>query len=351
MKKLVVNTARPYEIVIEHGLLDDCGSYIRRVSGAQKAAVITDSNVEALYLSRCVQSLAPYFDVCTYTFPAGESSKTTAQWIKIVEFLAENRLSRADLVIALGGGVTGDMAGFAAASYMRGIDYVQIPTTLLSQIDSSVGGKTAVDLPQGKNLCGAFHQPILVLIDPEVLATLSRRFFSDGMGEAIKYGCIKSRALFDRIQNEDAGDFLDELIYDCVDIKRRVVEADATEKGERALLNFGHTVGHAIEKLSHFSGITHGAAVGVGMVYVCRACETLGLTPAGTADTIAAVLKKYDLPTETSFSVPELASALLNDKKQTGKAVRFVTLQSLGSAVLTPVQNENIESFLEAAHV
>ncbi len=351
MKKLLVNTARPYEILIGHDLLDDCGSCISRISQAQKAAVITDSNVEALYLSRCVQSLEPYFDVCTYAFPAGESSKTTGQWVKIVEFLAQNRLSRGDLVVALGGGVVGDMAGFAAASYMRGIDYVQIPTTLLAQIDSSVGGKTAVDLPQGKNLCGAFHQPVLVLIDPEVLSTLSRRFFSDGMGEAIKYGCIKSRALFDRIQNEDAHDFLDELIYDCVDIKRQVVEADATEKGERALLNFGHTVGHAIEKLSHFSGISHGAAVGIGMVYVSRACEALGLTPPGTADAIAQVLQKYDLPTETAFGVPELTAALLNDKKQTGKAVRFVTLQSLGCAVLTPVQNENIEAFLGAAHV
>lgn len=351
MKKLLVHTQRPYEILIEHGLLDECGSYISRVSQAQKAAVITDSNVEALYLERCVASLAPYFDVCSYVFPAGESSKTTAEWVKMVEFLAENRLSRGDLVIALGGGVTGDMAGFAAASYLRGIDYVQIPTTLLAQIDSSVGGKTAVDLPQGKNLCGAFHQPVLVVIDPEVLNTLSSRYFSDGMGEAIKYGCIKSRALFDRLQNENAADFLDALIYDCVDIKRRVVEADATEKGERALLNFGHTVGHAIEKLNHFTGISHGAAVGIGMVYVSRACETLGLTPQGTADTIARVLQKYDLPTETSFSVPELAEALLNDKKQTGKAVRFVTLASLGNAVLTPVQNENIEAFLGAAHV
>ena len=218
--------------------------------------------------------------------------------MNIVEFLAENGLTREDMVVALGGGVCGDMAGFAAAIYLRGIKFVQIPTTLLSQVDSSVGGKTGVDLPQGKNLCGAFHQPALVLIDPDVLETLSPHFFSDGMGEVIKYGCIKSKVLFERIETENVKDFIEDLIYDCVNIKRGVVERDEKEAGERALLNFGHTAGHAIEKLHNFTDISHGEAIGVGMVMISEAGERIGLTERGTTDRIRKVLEKYNMKTE-----------------------------------------------------
>ena len=238
MKKLTVNVGKTYEIIIEKGIMQECGAYIKKVSSAKKVCVITDSNVAPLYLDRVVSDLEKEgYEVFSFIFKAGESSKTTAVIVEMVEFLAEKGLTRKDLVVALGGGVCGDMAGFAAAIYLRGIDFVQIPTTLLSQVDSSVGGKTGVDLPQGKNLCGAFHQPILVLIDPLALHTLSDHYFSDGMGEVIKAGCIKSAQLFEKIENKDVKENIEEIIFECVDIKRGVVERDEKEQGERALLN------------------------------------------------------------------------------------------------------------------
>ena len=240
MKKLTVHVGDTYEIFIEKGLLKDCGKYVRVVSKAKKIAIITETNVAPLYLDtvkNCIENEG--FEVVNYIFPAGESSKTTETIVNIVEFLAENGLTREDMVVALGGGVCGDMAGFAAAIYLRGIKFVQIPTTLLSQVDSSVGGKTGVDLPQGKNLCGAFHQPALVLIDPDVLETLSPHFFSDGMGEVIKYGCIKSKVLFERIETENVKDFIEDLIYDCVNIKRGVVERDERKQAKERFLISG----------------------------------------------------------------------------------------------------------------
>ncbi len=281
MKKLTVNVGKTYEIIIEKGIMQECGAYIKKVSSAKKVCVITDSNVAPLYLDRVVSDLEKEgYEVFSFIFKAGESSKTTAVIVEMVEFLAEKGLTRKDLVVALGGGVCGDMAGFAAAIYLRGIDFVQIPTTLLSQVDSSVGGKTGVDLPQGKNLCGAFHQPILVLIDPLALHTLSDHYFSDGMGEVIKAGCIKSAQLFEKIENKDVKENIEEIIFECVDIKRGVVERDEKEQGERALLNFGHTIGHGIEKLHNFSGVSHGEAVGIGMLMISEIGERqTGLKP------------------------------------------------------------------------
>ncbi len=346
MKKLVVNVQKPYEILIERNIINSCGSYISKITNAKKVVVITDSNVEKLYLDTVVKSLSEYFEVFSYSFTAGEKSKTVFEVTKMVEFMAENSLSRNDLAVALGGGVTGDMAGFAASCYLRGIDFVQIPTTLLSQIDSSVGGKTGVDLPQGKNLCGAFHQPSLVLIDQNVLDTLDERFFNDGMGEAIKYGCIKSEKLFSRLEKENAKDFIEDLIFECVDIKRQVVENDEKEKGERAILNFGHTVGHAIEKLNNFEGISHGEAVAIGMVYVTNSSEKSGMTENGTTDRLIKLLEKYSLPVKTDYSLEKLVAAMLNDKKQTGNGIKFITLEKIGKGVISPVENKDIKKFL-----
>ncbi len=344
MKKLTVHVGDTYEIFIEKGLLKDCGKYVRVVSKAKKIAIITETNVAPLYLDtvkNCIENEG--FEVVNYIFPAGESSKTTETIVNIVEFLAENGLTREDMVVALGGGVCGDMAGFAAAIYLRGIKFVQIPTTLLSQVDSSVGGKTGVDLPQGKNLCGAFHQPALVLIDPDVLETLSPHFFSDGMGEVIKYGCIKSKVLFERIETENVKDFIEDLIYDCVNIKRGVVERDEKEAGERALLNFGHTAGHAIEKLHNFTDISHGEAVGVGMVMISEAGERIGLTERGTADRIRKVLEKYNMKTEVENSVTDIIGAMYHDKKRTGSGIKFIMLHSLGDSFINPVENDKVK--------
>ena len=271
MKRLTVNVSDAYEILIERGLIDKAGELTKAVLNANKLVLVSDTNVYKIYGDRVKSSLESVgFDVYEYIFEAGEVSKKASTVIGMVEFMAENGLTREDGVVALGGGVCGDMAGFAAAIFLRGVKFVQIPTSLLAQVDSSVGGKTAVDLPQGKNLCGAFHQPALVIIDPDVLDTLSEHFFNDGMGEVIKYGCIKSQSLFERLEKENPKDFIEDIIFECVDIKRQVVENDEKEHGERALLNFGHTCGHAIEKLWSFETVSHGEAVGIGMVMITQ---------------------------------------------------------------------------------
>lgn len=343
MKKLTVNVKDVYDILIEKGMLCKSGELIKTVLTGNKVCLITDTNVYAIYADEVKDSLKDQgYEVYEYVFKAGEASKKTAVVIDMVEFMADKGLTRDDGVIALGGGVCGDMAGFAAAIYLRGIKFVQIPTTLLSQVDSSVGGKTAVDLPQGKNLCGAFHQPSLVIIDPNVLDTLSPHFFADGMGEVIKYGCIKSKSLFDRLEKENVHDFIEDMIYECLDIKRRIVENDEKEHGERALLNFGHTCGHAIEKLWNFETVSHGEAVGIGMVMISRVGEKLGLTAPGTADKIVAVLHKYGLKIADTHSTAEIVGAMRSDKKRTGTGIKFVMLKSIGDSFIHPVDNSDI---------
>lgn len=346
MKKLTVNAGKGYDILIQKGILSSCGEYIKAVSSANKVVVISDTNVAPLYLDTVKASLVDNgYTVFDYIFPAGESSKTTATVISMVEFMAQNELTRGDLVVALGGGVTGDMAGFAAAIYLRGIDFVQIPTSLLAQVDSSVGGKTAVDLPQGKNLCGAFHQPIMVLVDTNTLDTLSPHFFSDGLSEAIKMGCIKSMSLFEKIEKYDAHDIIDDIVYECDMLKAGVVERDEKEHGERAQLNFGHTVGHAIEKLHGFTTISHGEAVGIGMVMITRAEEQNGMLEAGTSDRIANVLKKYDLMIEDVNSLNDIISAMNADKKRTGTGINFTFIHSIGEGYNKKIKYEDIPSF------
>lgn len=346
MRTVTVNVGKSYEILIEKGIIASCGQYIADVSNASKVCVISDSNVFPIYGDTVVESLkSAGYSVFDYVFPAGEGSKTTSTVVGMVEFLAQKELTRGDLVVALGGGVTGDMAGFAASIYLRGIDFVQIPTSLLAQVDSSVGGKTAVDLPQGKNLCGAFHQPILVLIDPDTLSTLTPHFFADGMAEAIKTGCIKSAPLFELIENGDAEADIEEIIRQCVSIKAGVVERDEKEHGERALLNFGHTAGHGIEKLHNFTTISHGEAVGIGMVMITKAGEANGITKPGTSDRIANVLKKYDLMTEDCNSVEDIISAMSADKKRTSDSIKFTLLTDIGDSFNQAIKYREIPRF------
>lgn len=343
MKKLTVKVNDEYDILIEKGLLSKAGELTKTVLKCKKIALISDTNVYPLYGDMVKNSLENAgYEVFMYNFKAGEASKKTSAVIEMVEFMADKGLTREDGVVALGGGVCGDMAGFASAIYLRGIKFVQIPTTLLSQVDSSVGGKTGVDLPQGKNLCGAFHQPSLVIIDPDVLDTLGDHFFSDGMGEVIKYGCIKSEGLFERLENENPKDFIEDLIYECLDIKRIVVENDEKEHGERALLNFGHTCGHAIEKLWNFETVSHGEAVGIGMVMIAEAGEKAGITKQGTKERIAAVLRKNNLKTEDSNKTADIVSAMRADKKRTGDGIKFIMLKEIGKSFIYPVQNEKI---------
>lgn len=331
------------EIYIENGLLSKVGELTKTVLKGKKIALISDTNVYPLYGDNIKTQLENEgYKVFTYIFKAGEASKNTSELIKIVEFMAENELTREDGAVALGGGVCGDMVGFAASVFLRGIKFVQIPTSLLAQVDSSVGGKTAVDLPQGKNLCGAFHQPSLVIIDPAVLKTLSPHFFSDGMGEVIKYGCIKSASLFEKLESGDVKDILTEIITECVSIKRQVVENDEKEHGERALLNFGHTCGHAIEKLWNFETVSHGEAVAIGMVMITRAGENLGITEKGTTDRLIKVLEKNDLKISDTHTDKEIISAMNGDKKRTGTGIKFVMINKIGSSFINPIKYEDI---------
>ena len=347
MKTISVATGRPYNILIERGLIKNCGVEIRKVSKAKRVMVISDSNVFPIYGDTVVNSLKDNnFDVFSYVFEAGEQSKKLETIYAFYNELVNNGFTRSDLIVALGGGVTGDMSGFAAATYLRGIEFVQIPTSLLSQVDSSVGGKTGVDIPQGKNLIGAFWQPNVVLIDPDTLNTLTDHFFADGMGEVIKYGCIKNEELFKTLKEKDAKEIIDDIIYECVKIKRDVVERDEHDHGERALLNFGHTLGHAIEKEYNFEGISHGQAVAVGMVMMTKASEMAGITPNGTADRIAKLCKKYNLPTEDKTPVENIVKSSFSDKKSSASNISLIVLNKIGDSKIHPVAKSDMLNFI-----
>lgn len=347
MRKITVSGENGYEILISGGIIKNCGEYVRGVSAAKKVLIISDTNVLPLYGEKVKVSLeATGFEVFSFAFPAGEASKTLDTVSDMIKALCEAQLSRTDLVVALGGGVTGDMAGFASAIYLRGIDFVQIPTTLLSQVDSSVGGKTGCDLSFGKNLVGAFHNPRLVLIDPETLNTLPPRYKNDGMGEIIKCGCIRSASLFSKLENcEKFSDIMVDAIFECVDIKRVVVENDFTEKGERMLLNFGHTLAHAIEKHYGFTGIAHGEAVGVGMVAITKASEKAGYTKAGSAERIEKLLEKFGLPTSCDVETEKLTEIMLHDKKRRGNTLNLVLLRAIGDSFVEPYPTAELTAF------
>ena len=353
VKTLRVDTSRPYDIKIGFGLLDRVGELCREtLPRAQKLAVVTDSNVQPLYLERVANSLKQAgFQVLSLTVPAGEGAKCAEQLVMLWEKLMEFGMTRTDVVAALGGGVVGDLAGFAAATLLRGVDYVQIPTTLLAQVDSSVGGKVAIDLHAGKNLAGAFWQPSLVLIDPDCLSTLSDRTFSDGMAEVIKYGCIRDRAFFDLLDccGGRAGviERIEEVIYTCCDIKRKVVLADERDTGERMVLNFGHTIGHAFELAGNYETWTHGQGVAAGMNWAAQIGVGLGVTP-DIVYPIQNILKKYGLPIDIPCPWDTLTNAVLRDKKNLGGKINLIVLESLGHAIPYPVTFDRLLEQLEA---
>ncbi len=346
MKIINVKTNDSYDVYIERGILSETGKYVRKVSRAVRAAIISDSNVAPIYAERVEKSLRENgFETSLFVFEAGEERKRLSTVEQMYAHFFDNDMTRSDIVVALGGGVVGDMAGYAAASYLRGIDFVQIPTSLLAQVDSSVGGKTGVDLSVGKNLVGAFKQPKAVLIDPDTLDTLPQKFFNDGMGEVIKYGCIRSRTLFERLEKENAMDFIDDIIYECISIKSLVVEHDTLDTGERAILNFGHTFGHALEKLYNYSGITHGEAVGVGAFLITQITEKKGITEAGSAERIYKLLKKYNMATSTEFSINDIVKATRGDKKSSGKGISFIFLRSIGDCFIQRIENSDVKEF------
>ena len=321
MKQLTINASRAYDIVIGEGLLSEAGDYCKEaLGGVCRLCVVSDDTVASLYLNPLTASLEHAgFAVESFVFPHGEASKSTETLVSLWECLAEHRFTRSDALVALGGGVVGDLCGFAAATFLRGIRFVQIPTTLLAAVDSSVGGKTAVDLRTGKNLVGAFHQPSIVIFDTKTLDTLPREIFADGCAEVVKYGVINDRALFDSLA-ADIPTKIDEVIAACVGHKADIVEADEFDRGERQLLNLGHTFGHAIEACSNLT-ISHGSAVAMGMVLATRAAVRLGLCPAEDLEALISLLRSLGLPTECPYSAEELTSAALSDKKRSGAKI------------------------------
>lgn len=342
--KLTVNLGEnSYPIYIENGILSQAGAYIAEIFTGKRIMVISDDNVFPLYGDKLLSSL-PGYECHSLVLAHGETTKDFQTLPKVYSALLEAKLTRSDLIIALGGGVIGDLAGFAAASYLRGIKLVQIPTSLLAQVDSSVGGKVAVDLPQGKNLVGAFFHPKMVLIDPSVLDTLPPHFVSDGMGEVIKYGCIKDATLFDRLCAHPSFDGLKpeltDIIARCVDIKRVVVEADQFDTGERMLLNFGHTLAHTIEQYYHYERESHGEAVGIGMYQITKIAEEKGLTESGCADKIKKALDIYGLPSSCGIPMDKLKAAVTLDKKNLNGKLNVVLLKNIGESFVYPTDAE-----------
>lgn len=335
-----------YDVLIGRGLLARCGELLMDRIGLCRLAVITDSNVAPLYLDSVTASLrAAGYDVSSYVFPAGEDHKNLTTLAGILEFLAGSELDRGDCVVALGGGVTGDMAGFAAGCYLRGVRFVQLPTTLLAAVDSSVGGKTAVDLTAGKNLAGLFHQPSAVICDIDCLQTLPAPVLADGMAEAVKTGVLAGGKLFELCQDPQAD--LVELIARCVAHKGEVVAADEFETGLRQTLNLGHTAGHAIEGCSGYR-ISHGHAVAMGLALIARAAEQLGWSETGTAGKIHSVLKAHDLPVTTDYGAAQLAEAAGTDKKRSGGDITLVIPAAIGRCVLHKIPVSDLEAVFQA---
>jgi len=348
MNTVTVAASRTYEVIIGSNLLRNAAAHLLKVHSPCAAVIVSDSNVWPLYGESLRQNLEQAgYQVFHYVFPAGEASKTAETFLSIVNFLAENHITRSDVILALGGGVTGDMAGFAAATYLRGIDYIQIPTTLLSMVDSSVGGKTAVDLPAGKNLLGAFHQPRLVLCDTDTLQSLPEDIFRDGCAEVIKYGILYDGKLFDHLLH--SGIYFDReyVITCCVELKRDVVAQDEFDTGERQKLNLGHTVGHSVEALSNFE-ISHGKAVAIGMAIISRCAYSHGLCSEELRKVVSDVLKKFNLPCCTDFSAQQLFINALSDKKRSGKNVNLIVPETIGNCRIYPVPVSELQSFIEA---
>lgn len=343
--KLNVNLGdNSYPIYIENNLLSQAAAYINLVYAGKKIMIISDDQVYPLYGESLFAQLSSDFDCHCLVLPHGEATKSFQTLPKIYTALLDAKISRSDLIIALGGGVIGDLAGFAASSYLRGIKFIQIPTSLLAQVDSSVGGKVAVDLPQGKNLVGAFYQPSLVLIDPTALETLNDRFIHDGMGEIIKYGCIKDAELFQTLEThrsfEELKEDLPAVIYRCVDIKRLVVEQDQFDTGERMLLNFGHTLGHTIEQYYGYERESHGEAVAIGMYQITKLAEREGLSSVGISERILKVLRTYGLPCECGVPLQELTGAISLDKKNLNNCLNLILLHGIGSGYIHPTTAE-----------
>lgn len=346
MNQVTVTASGTYEVQIGAGILEHIGTEARKVLRAETVFLISDSNVFPIYGQRVADSLKTAgFKVDWIVCTAGERAKSPAMWVRLMEHLAHKQLTRSDAIIALGGGVMGDLAGFCAATYLRGIDYIQVPTSLLAMVDSSVGGKTAIDLTAGKNLCGAFKQPKLVLCDTECLKTLPRKELLCGCAEVIKYGVLGDAALFETLKAGPDRQDWPAIITRCVEMKRDIVEQDEFDKGLRQSLNLGHTLGHAIEKIENFS-LSHGQCVAIGMAMIARSAVKFGLCDADTRDQIVEILNAYGLPTETDKTADWIVPAALGDKKRQGSTLTLVIPRQIGRCELHKIDITDLEKWV-----
>ena len=348
MNTIHINASKSYDVLIGSGLLCSLGHYAATLTNAEKVCIVSESNVWPIYGQTAKKSLKDAgFEVIEFVFRAGEQFKNAAVYLDLLYFLADNQITRTDLIVALGGGVVGDMAGFAAATYMRGIPFIQVPTTLLSAVDSSVGGKTSIDLPVGKNLVGVFYQPKLVICDTDCLNTLPEEVFRDGCAEVIKYGILYDPSLFAHLVERGTAFDRKMVVSRCVELKRNVVAEDEFDTGARMKLNLGHTIGHGAEIQSHFE-ISHGKGVAIGMAIITRAAAAYGICDAATRDAILQILEQFELPTTGHYSAESLYRSALSDKKRTGSSVNLIIPEQIGFCRIVPTPVEKLQDYIEA---
>ena len=341
-----VKASRSYPVRIEKGLLDKAGELIRERTVAKRACIVTGEHVVKLYGERLQRSLEQAgFQVLRFIHHSGEQNKTLETYGELMGLLARSGMTRSDLLVSLGGGVTGDLTGFAAATWQRGVDFVQIPTSLLAMVDSSVGGKTAVNLPEGKNLAGAFWQPLMVLCDPALLESLPIEELRCGSAEELKCAVLRDEGLFDALSKNPALASSEDVIRRCVQIKRDLVEEDEFDRGSRRLLNLGHSFGHAVEVCSGYE-ILHGQAVAIGMAMIARAAAEKGICASETAEKICAGIRALSLPTETEIPGETLLKALLRDKKRSGDTMNLIVPEAIGSCRVEKVPVEELGDWL-----
>jgi len=348
MNTVTVSASKTYDILIGSGIIGSLGQAVRALGKAEKVCVVSEATVFPLYGETVRKSLEQAgFQVEAFVFPAGEASKNGQTYLSLLNFLAQKQLTRSDMIVALGGGVVGDLAGFAAATFLRGIRFIQIPTTLLAAVDSSVGGKTAIDLPAGKNLAGAFCQPSLVLCDTDALLTLPEDIFRDGCAEVIKYGVLYDPALFSHLEEKGLSFDREAVITRCVELKRDVVAEDEFDTGSRMKLNLGHTIGHGVEAVSDFS-LSHGKSVAIGMAIIARAAVKNGMFSQADCDRLLHVLHIFGLPTATEYDPASLYAHALSDKKRSGGQVKLIVPRSIGRCDILSVPVEALNDWIKA---
>ena len=351
MRSIHIKASREYDVLVERGLLDRAGELLREVSAPGMAAIVSDDTVYALYGERTIKALEKAgYRVHSFAFPAGEGSKNLSTYADVLHFLGEHRFSRSDVVVALGGGVVGDLAGFAAATYQRGMGFAQIPTTLLAAVDSSVGGKTAVDLPTGKNQAGSFYQPCIVICDPNTLETLPEEQYRCGCAEIIKYSMLGNAAFFEELYKTPVREQYEHVIEVCVQMKRDIVGADEYDLGRRRTLNLGHTFGHAVEQCSGFT-LLHGECVAIGMAVITRAAVKKGFCAQETMDAVEKILKLYGLPDKTDYSADKLLDVALSDKKVANGNISLIVPEAVGKCSILPVPAEALREWMQAGGI